>query len=1641
MSPLSFGDLSNVSCMNGLGFVPTYRSYYNNATENNNQEPESGQTWRPQWLSFLPNQVPWRKYVQSTMPTEDTSSNWVKNRAQPHRNWEEVAYQQNLKQAAKACAAACASDDIDIVANAYFMASSDIFSQDVILDPECLSEGGGSTCASKNTKNFATCGYFQSLYSNPIKSTQESFYSKLNVYVRPLLLSGLNTRMNRFFGWAGLCWTLAMVMDLSIFINRIENDMQFCPSPFDFNAHPMGWYDMGNGASINKLDHVWKWNGVDPLEKFDEDNATYFTCNISDVMMQKLREKASTKNIRTLENMTYANATNDNSNYDLSDPYWSQDYIAPRQRYVYTASPVPTEQYGPILACDSNSDANDEEIQNPAGKSSDTPWDKVLCSTSFEEAPCLRSYSVPSYSKKGMDDALNLYRYDVNNQYVSEQGKFYGSLCEKSVELCISSNDCILNKTFGQLDITTEFGKSAKDTRVYECLSQGDYGRSVATYSPYNVFYSSNLNLGRLDSCAHDRTFWSLRSFKNKKRLKERIQKYAIDANTTLKRLEEEDQMVKQRNDGLMKAIKAWDGYSEDYHQYTVREYLKEMNQTWNISRLSKLVNITYPNEIEKEYRDQFEVKGVSIKVPMTFYDTTAWLEETVSPKLIFNWISLKTPINLFLKQCGGHYQNFCPGNIINSILHDLSPPGTRSVEYGDVLAAGVNGREREYSIGSAKDLLKKNLDKRKKFARRIGSTWIFLNWIRLLGLFVEIVALFYLATKVLVRRFSAQPDQRCHWLYLFLNRSAGERVSKVKSKAEHARNVSKKSAQNLLQKASGKSPDDSNNDHALLHSELSNENRDIGGSNSDDSDSVEAYLKKKKKARETYIVPARVRASVMIAFALCILSCAMSLNLWIFCFTASNVGRGALTQLMSGIDDPGGSLSKFLQYSGPIVLDKVKKQMAAEGINSKKLQVERLRKLADEATHGIFTQSKKTMTEMNGLMLNFSFEGVHMPNVSLPTGAVYMLNTGINNCISNITTDNPSINTILSNAIRNISTDTLNYVEKNFNEQLNEGGGSAGLSNDMLTLYNKINEKQFGLSVKINHSVVHFEQKCNTMMKTVLVNLNTCMDQVATNMASVVPSPPATALKSLNITYSIFQDRTAQVLKKRYSLFSNTTVPNSICQTSADKVQHAIDRSWQNILSLENLINQSVGFALKSNSLGLKNAFSNIPGIQGEDVYDYLISKTTTATNGTDKNVLSFATTFVNDLIGNMFDDNTNIKHLQQLVHVCFPNITFAGQGLMENYNYNSENEGSKTEEESKTECKKKLGIGMNLEKTQIYITVKTIIDVFMVVGIAGSILCVLAVFIVTFQMYTFVSKLKQHGMQQAKSVTTFYDPVLGYKISLRNGLMTLTDVCGVIGRLPTKDEVEFAGSWSAEERQQPSNIRWFAKKMAYCNLMHVPNFMGAFVFINAFGFWIYQVLLVLFGTIVGVYPAWIALFKMVGLWLPLTLAFLSKFLMGECIKRKVLRDEKPFHRGIQFPVAFTLFDTIYSMLGAILGWASALTRMFSSFLISLLLLPRLDLPLPGSFADNSYNSYLGLMESSRQRLEYQKLITFSEEVQLQSNMNVESKTDVRSVDVESPLHEFGSNAIELTKKKDQHKINREERRKIVKNKREFTG
>ena len=115
--------------------------------------------------------------------------------------------------------------------------------------------------------------------------------------------------------------------------------------------------------------------------------------------------------------------------------------------------------------------------------------------------------------------------------------------------------------------------------------------------------------------------------------------------------------------------------------------------------------------------------------------------------------------------------------------------------------------KSKPLTVGSAEELIRKHFSEKAGFARKIGTTWIFLQWVRLIGVVVELIALIYLAVKVLTRRYSSQPGALCHSIYLFLNGSAEERVEKIKSKTKkHVRDASGKFH---LRKLSGKEDED----------------------------------------------------------------------------------------------------------------------------------------------------------------------------------------------------------------------------------------------------------------------------------------------------------------------------------------------------------------------------------------------------------------------------------------------------------------------------------------------------------------------------------------------------------------------------------------------------------------------------------------------------------------------------------------------------------------------------------------------------------------------------------------------------------------------------------------------------------------
>jgi hypothetical protein len=219
----------------------------------------------------------------------------------------------------------------------------------------------------------------------------------------------------------------------------------------------------------------------------------------------------------------------------------------------------------------------------------------------------------------------------------------------------------------------------------------------------------------------------------------------------------------------------------------------------------------------------------------------------------------------------------------------------------------------------------------------------------------------------------------------------------------------------------------------------------------------------------------------------------------------------------------------------------------------------------------------------------------------------------------------------------------------------------------------------------------------------------------------------------------------------------------------------------------------------------------------------------------------------------------------------------------------------------------------------------------------------------------------------------------------------MTLEDVCSVVGRNPTVEEFRSLGVLTkSSERKSPHVVAALAAKLQYQNsIMYGTDFMGAFTFLNIFSFWIYHVFLVIGGTVVGVYPAWLALLKMPTLWLPLTLSIVTKKLLSICIARRILsrpgdEDDLAGHRGIRYLQAFSVFEALYTALSAILGWATAATRMATSVFWAILMFPRVDILLTGGASlDSSYQTFLGVMSATRLRAE------FAVTVMVRSEMN----------------------------------------------------
>ena len=170
LSPLSFGSLHDVSCQAALGVTPSYRSYANEQDDATKKLSVS-EGWSPLFLTEWGKGTPWS--FATIFDNVDLGSTWIQNRGRLNMDWEADwhAAPQSMVQAAAACSAACSSDDVDVVANAYFQASSDIFSQEIDYDDTVGEETSGTW--QKRDKTWATCGYFRSEYTAPSSNAGE----------------------------------------------------------------------------------------------------------------------------------------------------------------------------------------------------------------------------------------------------------------------------------------------------------------------------------------------------------------------------------------------------------------------------------------------------------------------------------------------------------------------------------------------------------------------------------------------------------------------------------------------------------------------------------------------------------------------------------------------------------------------------------------------------------------------------------------------------------------------------------------------------------------------------------------------------------------------------------------------------------------------------------------------------------------------------------------------------------------------------------------------------------------------------------------------------------------------------------------------------------------------------------------------------------------------------------------------------------------------------------------------------------------------------------------------------------------------------------------------------------------------------
>ena len=134
-----------------------------------------------------------------------------------------------------------------------------------------------------------------------------------------------------------------------------------------------------------------------------------------------------------------------------------------------------------------------------------------------------------------------------------------------------------------------------------------------------------------------------------------------------------------------------------------------------------------------------------------------------------------------------------------------------------------------------------------------------------------------------------------------------------------------------------------------------------------------------------------------------------------------------------------------------------------------------------------------------------------------------------------------------------------------------------------------------------------------------------------------------------------------------------------------------------------------------------------------------------------------------------------------------------------------------------------------------------------------------------------------------------------------------------------------------------------------------------------------------------------WLGLYKYRQTIIPIVILIIVNNTVRD-LMMKNLELAKPQYRGIPHPRLYSMFDTLNTLLSCVVGWAPAIVRIVASFISTLIILPRLDLKLPGAALDGSWKKFQGAMESWRLQTEYRIVAQYRKEQRMKDVVHMKN-------------------------------------------------